>query len=458
MNSEEILKAFKNAAGADFYRGKANRFFKEFLPDITMYNWYKEPEKLIEREKYILILAPPGSGKTRRFTIGETVRRIALNRNERIGIFSKSQDKAKNYMTAIRKILKRPSMEKEFGRFIDRETVANTQQIRVIGAIGDESTPSISNMGITGQAESLRLTTIIIDDGVDLETATSETEVEKFIRRMAYTFIPRLEPGGQMIVIGSRFGERDGYDWVLANRLFENGIFILPAIRDGQSTIPERYSTEQLLRIKTGMEADEELGTLTASMWETRYQQNPTSKRKVFGEGIRWTEKYARNAIMVVDPAYSGEGGDYTAMVVMGLAENGQDIIVEDIKIERIAIGHAEKIKAMWQAGRAGRVIVETNNARTLGNECRRKGIPVQDWISKGKKEERIGRLSVWFSRPEGAGAMLFRRSIAGTDAHRELIKEMAFFPNAAHDDVLDALATGMEILKMHGSPSLIFR
>ena len=428
-------------------------FTAKYLPDIKPYSWYAQARKAIEDSRFVVVMAPPGSGKTRGITIVEAARRLARDRKHRVGIFSKSKDKAENFMNAVASVLKsNKRLIADFGPFLDRTCDANTTKIRILGATGDETTPSVSNLGISGQAESLRFHTILMDDPIDLETAFSEVEVDKFIERMRNTFIPRLEPDGQLIIIGSRFGERDGYHWILNNPLFKGGAVVVQALTEsGESVVPERWTRAHLEAIKAGLSAGADGEDVSTSIWNARYMQAPS------GDGDRplkmeylekkWTTAEPEGTIIALDPAYSlSNTADYTAAVALGKAAGSRDLILRGIMTGRVSAGHAELTKAFAEKHGTVYGVVETNNAKTLGNEMRNIGLHVQDLTSTANKKDksRLGGLEAWFKRPVGSGTILLHESLRGSAEYRAMVQEYVYFPDGAHDHILDALSMAL--------------
>jgi hypothetical protein len=426
-------------------------FTARYMPDIKPFAWYAQARAVIDKARFVCVMAPPGSGKTRGITIVEGARRLAQDRKHRVGIFSKSKDKAENFMNAVASILKsNKRLIEDFGPFIDRTCDANTTKIRILGATGDETTPSVSNLGISGQAESLRFHTILMDDPIDLETAFSQVEVEKFIDRMRNTFIPRLEPGGQLVIIGSRFGELDGYHWILKNPLFKDGTCVVPALTEsGESVVPERWSRAHLEAIRAGLSAGADGEDVSASIWNARYMQAPSGdgERPLKLEWHKWTADEPSDIIVAVDPAYSTTTtADYTAAVAVGKAHGSPDLVVRGILTGRFSAGHAELTKAFADKHGTLYGVVETNNAKTLGNEMRSLGLRVTDLTSTANKKDksRLGGLEAWFKRPQGSGTILFHESLRKSPEYRALVQEYVYFPDGAHDHILDALAMAL--------------
>jgi len=84
-----------------------------------------------------------------------------------------------------------------------------------------------------------------------------------------YSFQCRLRPDGAIVIIASRVDEND----LVGRCLAEGGwqLIKMPALKDGESFWPEQWPVEELLRIENEVGAD---------MWNTCWQQNPTTIKK----------------------------------------------------------------------------------------------------------------------------------------------------------------------------------
>lgn len=466
MTSDLIAQAWQCAQERDSVLDDTRQFCERYLPDfITEYGWYHNADEIIKSHSHVLILVPPGWGKTRGLTVAESIRRIVKDRKHRVGLFSKSQAKSTNYMRAIAGVLKNnKTIIDDFGVFLDNspDTIANTEKVIVLGAEETETTPTISNLGMSSQVESLRFDTMILDDAVDRETAFSEAEVSRFISQIKLTFLPRLEPGGQFIIIGSRFSAMDGYHWLLNNPLFRGGTFVTAALdENGNTTIPERFDTEYLLRVRDGLKATEEGDMVESSMdWDARYMQNPRAGSEMafmldwINETTnpdKWTSETPDGMTIGIDPAYStAKTADYTGGVCIGMI--GKNPVLYDVMEAKISSGFAQTISSFRRRNNAVNTLVETNNAKTLGDELRGMGEPCRDIMARGNKLMRIGNLQHYFKKTKDQGGLLFHTNLKSSPSWQTFLKEYIYFPEAKHEHILDALEMTMTSVMKGGA------
>lgn len=463
MNTHHHLKESRDKSHA---LTNLRSFCSRYLPEyIEEFGWYKEPDRMIQEgyeyaqatglKSYIALFVPPGWGKTRGVTVPIPAKRIAKDRTHRVGLFSKSQKKSENYMRATARILKNPELVEDCGVFLDTSDlcVANTEKIIVLGAEDIETSPTITNLGMSSQVESVRFHTMILDDPIDREIAFSEAEVGHFISRMKNTFLPRLEPGGQMILIGSRFGLMDGYHWILKNPVFKS--FILPALDENeQTTCIERYSTEAVLQMRDGLR-ETEVGDIVESSgdWLARFMQAPMSGSEMafqldwIKEEEKWTDQEPEGKISGIDPAYStAKEADYTGGVVVGML--GTNPVLYDVMGAKIASGYADNIARFRRDNESQKSLVEDNNAKTLPDELRKMGEPVMAITAKGNKKMRIGNTEHYFRKTKEQGGLLFHERLKDNPAWQAFIREYIYFPNARHEHILDALEMALTYIK----------
>lgn len=108
----------------------------------------------------------------------------------------------------------------------------------------------------------------IVDDPIkNSEEAKSSTIKEKIIDWYESTLLTRLEPNGAIIVIQTRWALDDLTGYLLENEPDEWKVLNYPALNDkGESFFPERFTTEQYLRIKKSM---------SDYWWNALYMNNP---------------------------------------------------------------------------------------------------------------------------------------------------------------------------------------
>jgi len=260
-----------------------------------------------------------------------------------------------------------------------------------------------------------------------------------------YTSGPRqrLQPGGSIVVVMTRWAKRDLTGRILQSMVDRDGdeweIIELPAILPSEKPLwPEFWSYDELSKLRI---------ELPLSKWQAQYQQDPTSEEGALVKREWWqiwdkdTPPRCEFIIQSWDTAFTkSERADYSACTTWGVFykdenENDPNIILLDALKERMEFPEL-KARAMeyytdWQPDA---FIVEAKaSGAPLIFELRRMGIPVQEFTpTRGNdKISRVNSVSDLFASGK---VWAPRRRWA-----EEVIEEMAAFPNSDHDDLVDS-------------------
>ena len=424
----------------EYYMGK----------DRVYFPWYNEADQMLKnsgwyqndgQQKYAAIMVPSRCGKTFRYSVLEGIMDVCKDRyHTHFGVISKSKDKAKNFTLAIKKHLeKNDRIIEDFGEFIDKSRPWNTEEMWVTGHDESATTPTFTNIGSTGQVESMGFTHLILDDLVDLMTSLSPAETQKMFESITGTYMTRLEPEGKFMVIGHRFAFRDAYSQILPLDYFRNSTFFKGALNSQEeSNFPYRYSTAKYLLDKRNM---------SEAKWAAIFQQKPIEGGNEFD--IQWllktvTDEMPKVIKAYVDPAYStSKKADYMGGNAMGKLEDGRKCVVGMMAL-RVASNFTAHVKRFYDRSNASGGSVETNNAKTFGDTLRTAGIPLKDCNSTTDKIYRIGELQPLMKN----GDLVIHSSVLETEKWNDyFVEEMLYFPNGAHEHILDSMAQGVEDL-----------
>jgi len=260
-----------------------------------------------------------------------------------------------------------------------------------------------------------------------------------------YTSGPRqrLQPGGSIVVVMTRWAKRDLTGRILQSMVDRDGdeweIIELPAILPSEKPLwPEFWSYDELDKLRI---------ELPLSKWQAQYQQDPTSEEGALVKREWWQIWEKDNPppcqfiIQSWDTAFTkSERADYSACTTWGVFykdenENDPNIILLDALKERMEFPEL-KARALeyytdWQPDA---FIVEAKaSGAPLVFELRRMGIPVQEFTpTRGNdKISRVNSVSDLFASGK---VWAPRRRWA-----EEVIEEMAAFPNSDHDDLVDS-------------------
>jgi predicted phage terminase large subunit-like protein len=296
---------------------------------------------------------------------------------------------------------------------------------------------------VTGKGADL----LIIDDPhSEQEAALAATDPTVFDKVYEwYTSGPRqrLQPGGSIIVVMTRWSKRDLTGKILQAAIEREGeeweIIDFPAILpSGNPLWPEFWPLVELEALRN---------ELPLSKWNAQYMQQPTSESGAIVKREWWKEWEPEDPpkcefiIQSWDTAFTkNERSDYSACTTWGVFyhnENPDDanIILLDAFKRRMEFPELkEKAYSHYMDWEPDAFIVEAKaSGAPLIFELRQMGIPVSEFTpSRGNdKIARINSVSDLFA----SGKVWAPR----TRWAEEVMEEMAAFPNSDHDDLVDS-------------------
>ncbi len=314
-------------------------------------------------------------------------------------------------------------------------------------SVGGEYFAAGVGAAVTGRGADL----FIIDDPHSEQDALSETAFDHAYEW--YTSGPRqrLQPGGSIILVMTRWGKKDLTGRLLAAQSGDAmsdqwEVVEFPAILPSDKALwPEFWEKDALLSIKA---------SLPVAKWSAQWQQQPTSAESAIVKR-EWWKMWEKDDIPPVkyimqsyDTAFSKkESADYSAITTWGVfqpEEGGPDNIIL-MAAERGRWNfpelkeHAYKEYEYWEPDM---VLIEAKASGTpLMDELRHRGIPALSY-SPNKGNDKVTRMHM--------AAPMFEAGRVWAPANRkfaeEVIEEVASFPYGDHDDFCDSMT--MAILR----------
>lgn len=306
---------------------------------------------------------------------------------------------------------------------------------------------------VTGKGADL----LIIDDPhSEQEAALAATNPEIYDKVYEwYTSGPRqrLQPGGAIVIVMTRWGLRDLTGQVVKNSLQRGGdeweVIEFPAILpSGNPLWPEFWSLEELSALK------EELPN---SKWQAQYQQQPTSEEGAIVKR-EWWKVWEKDdpprcdfIIQSWDTAYETTNrSDFSACTTWGVwtTEEGEtNIILLDVYKSRLEFFELKKkVLELHKEYEPDALIVEKKvSGISLYQELRRMGVPVSEF-TPSKGNDKITRLNSVSDIIQSG-----RVWVPNTRWAEELIDEIAAFPAGEHDDLVDATTLALARFRSGG-------
>jgi predicted phage terminase large subunit-like protein len=303
---------------------------------------------------------------------------------------------------------------------------------------------------ITGRGADL----LIIDDPHSEQDAMSKTALESAYEW--YTSGPRqrLQPGGKIVLVMTRWSTKDLTGMLIANQKEAKAdqwhVVEFPAIMDhGTPVWPEYWDKDELEKVKA---------TLPVGKWNAQWMQQPTSEEGAIIKREWWqtyTKDYIpplQHVIQSYDTAFmKKETSDYSAITTWGIFhptdDSGANLILLDAIKGRYEFPELRRLALQqykyWQPET---VIIEAKaSGLPLTYELRKMDIPVMNFTpSKGNdKHTRVNAVAPLFE-----SGMIWAPEQKFAD---EVIEECAAFPNGDHDDLVDSMTQAVMRFRQGG-------
>jgi predicted phage terminase large subunit-like protein len=267
-----------------------------------------------------------------------------------------------------------------------------------------------------------------------------------------YTSGPRqrLQPGGAIIIVMTRWAKRDLTGQILKNSEKDGvdgwEVIEFPAILpSGTPLWPAFWKKEELEAIKA---------EIPTSKWNAQYQQNPTSEEGAIIKREYWKiwegdrPPVCNFVIQSWDTAFEKNNrADYSALTIWGVFDHPDEqgnmkanIIVLDSFKARMEFPELKATALQYYKDwTPDLVLIEKKAAGApLIYELKAIGVPIQEY-TPSKGNDKIARVN--------AIAPLFEAGIIWCPDTRwadELMEDCAAFPNGDHDDLVDSTSQAL--------------
>lgn len=303
---------------------------------------------------------------------------------------------------------------------------------------------------ITGRGGHL----MIIDDPVkNYEDAMSALKRERNIDWFNSTFYTRAEPGASMIVLMTRWHERDLAGYLLKEHEDDWTEIKLPALAEendllgrplGGALCPERYDNEALHKISKAV------GT---KVWNALYQQRPSAEE---GNIIRRDWLRFHNGcttydelIQSWDMTFTGKATSDFVVGTVWARHGSQKFLLDRVKA-RIGINETIeafiKLSEKWPSSLV-KLIENKANGPAVEDLLKKRISGIILWEPQGDKVSRANAVAPQFE----AGNVFLPDPIMNPWIN-DYIESLVNFPNAEHDDDVDS--TTMALLRLEESVS----
>jgi predicted phage terminase large subunit-like protein len=419
-------------------------------------------------EDRICVNMPPRHGKSQLVSIYFPAWFLGRNPDKKVMMVSHTTDLAVDFGRKVRNLLS----EDSYRQLFPNVTLATDSKSagRWNTNFGGEYFACGIGSSIAGRGADLLL---VDDPHSEQDVINGNFEVfQKAYEWFTFGARTRLMPGGRVAIVSTRWHLDDLVGRVTRDMIKNEGadqynIIEFPAILDAEITEidedgnevvriiqkplwPEFFDMAALLRTKASM---------PVFQWNSQYQQQPTAEEAAIVKRewwMRWEEESPPECdyiIMSLDSAAETKTrNDFTALTIWGVfyneEVNNHNIILLDAIKDRYEFPELKKMALeQYKAWEPDSFIVEKKSSGVaLYQEMRRMGIPVQEYTphrGTGDKMARLNSVSdiissglVW--APETRWA-------------EEVIEEIAGFPFASHDDLVDSTVMALMRFRQGG-------
>jgi predicted phage terminase large subunit-like protein len=274
-----------------------------------------------------------------------------------------------------------------------------------------------------------------------------------------YTSGPRqrLQPGGAIVIIQTRWSKRDLIGRVLKDSVQRDGeeweVVQLPAIMpSGKPLWPEFWSLEELTALRN---------ELPNAKWQAQYQQEPTSDSAALIKRESWRiwdsehPPHCEFTLMAWDTAFEKNNrADYSACTIWGVFykedDNGviqPNIILLNAVRDRVEFPALKKlVLKLYKEWEPDSTIIEKKaSGSPLIYELRSMGVPVSEFTPVRGKDK--------ISRLNAVSDIFASGRVWAPNKHwaEEVIEEVASFPSGEHDDYVDTVSMALARFRKGG-------
>lgn len=410
------------------------------------------------KNKRLVVNMPPQHSKTSMITLAFPLWLIMQDPNTKILIVNNSAGLSETFGIQIRDLVRRYG--EKFGLFLSDDKQSN-RYIMFANRDGENYSGSIRLVGagasnITGTPVDY----IIIDDPYSGFSDITPSALEKSIEWFKTIILQRLREASKLLILHTRWHSNDLSGYLQENYPNNYEFVVFPAIKENGKPLWDYYSIETLRK------REEEMGT---RLFEAIYQQNPLDETGDFFDIDRInfeTDNYNQNTAHVIsrcrswDFAYTSDDpkkdSDYTAGAYMYLNYRNE-IVLSDLVYGKFGDDLINQVRST--ARRDGvnvPILMETgttgNASEFLYKEYKKylKGYNTKQSLPIGSKADRATPLKDLILDGN------FRINIFNDELREDILKQFKAFPNGSHDDIIDAIAYGVQYLLNSGGTNTV--
>lgn len=403
------------------------------------------------------LLLPRNHLKTSIVTIGKTIQAILKNPNVRVLIANQVWDISRKMLSEIKENLDGKSqLSKLFGEF--RSDYWNQDAVTIRQRTKALKEPTISTTGVEAEQTGGHFDLILLDDLTGLQNSQTPEQREK-VKRFRRSMVNLLEPGGQLLEVGTRWHLDDTFSEVLEKEAEYYDIMVRQVVENGKIIFPlkfnKRFDKDKKVWVSSDTPCFDFIDHLKKSMtpaeYSAQYMNNPVDEEnQLFKPG--YFKYYDRRpdrlfVSMTIDPAISEkQSADYFVINVTGMDEKYDIYVLDSLKGHWNVSESINNIFLMYEKWHPSVVGLETVAFQKalkqwLEEQMRVRGsyFPITE-LKRNTNESKEFRIKAL--EPFYRGGKVFHAPWM-----KSLEEELLTFPKGRHDDEIDALASQLDLL-----------
>jgi predicted phage terminase large subunit-like protein len=425
---------------------------KDMLP---MGKVHKEMCDFIDSNKMKkkLTLIPRGHLKSTVVTVGRTVQAICADPSVRVLIANATYGNACSFLTEVKRHLKfNDKIKMVWGDLTQDSEKWSENQIMLTKSkqVGGKKEPTVTAMGVESNLTSQHYDIIIMDDVVNKDYVNTQEQIQKTVD-FYKECLNLLEPNGEMIIIGTRWDDKDLYGWLMEPENGASNDFVvfkreaysgnLETGEEFQALYPEKFSRKHLLKVRDAQ---------GPYVFSCNYMNDPVSRDDATFKN-EWFKYYdptdmrgkPLNYFVAIDPAISLEReADYSVIFTVGVDEEGFIYVID---IERLKVKPSQLIDKIFEKWRLyGPMLMgieEVSFQKVLQYSMTERMQQLNTYLpiravkpNNRTKDQRIRGLQPLYAN----GRILHCKQVNNI---KNLEDELIRFPRGKHDDIIDALS-----------------
>lgn len=449
--------------------GNGNVNLGQFHQDMCKFVLDPKAKKEPDYKNRKLMLLPRGHLKSTMITIGYSLLRIAEDPTVRILIANATYDMATAFLGQIKKHLMYNETFRDFYGNMSAKADKWSENMITVPQHKPftKKEATVTAYGMGGNLVSQHYDLIIMDDLVNRDFVGSPEQVQKTV--MFYKDALDLlddQKKSEIIVIGTRWADADLYGWIMdksnPDRVYESFDVMIKRAYEGNINgeekkdfsilWPEKFTKESLLSLKQNKGPVE---------FSSQYMNEPLPQESAKFK-LQWFKRVYEDELKVreinyftmVDPAIGQKKtSDKTAIITIAVDQYNNWFVRNIIWDHMLPNEILDNIFSNWEQYHPAKIGIELTAYQkslqyALVDEMRSRNIflPIVELKAEKSKVERIEGL---IPRYANGGIFHLQQCPFIEDLEDELMR----FPVGRHDDLIDALAYGLQIAHQAYNP-----